>query len=40
VALGVAVLVVVTSVMGGFGYEIRKMIVETEGEIDSEGARA
>ena len=34
VTLGVAVLVIVTSVMGGFGYEIRKMIVETEGEID------
>lgn len=34
VALGVMVLVIVTSVMGGFGYEIRRMIVETEGEID------
>jgi len=34
VTLGVAVLIIVTSVMGGFGYEIRKMIVETEGEID------
>jgi lipoprotein-releasing system permease protein len=34
VMLGVAVLVIVTSVMGGFGYEIRRMIVETEGEID------
>jgi lipoprotein-releasing system permease protein len=33
VALGVAVLIVVTSVMGGFGYEIRRMIVETEGEV-------
>ena len=33
VALGVMVLVVVTSVMGGFGYEIRRMIVETEGEV-------
>jgi len=33
VALGVALLVVVTSVMGGFGYEIRRMIVDTEGEI-------
>jgi lipoprotein-releasing system permease protein len=33
VALGVAVLVVVQSVMTGFGYEIRRMIVETEGEI-------
>jgi lipoprotein-releasing system permease protein len=33
VALGVALLIVVTSVMGGFGYEIRRMIVETEGEV-------
>lgn len=33
VALGVMVLTIVTSVMGGFGYEIRRMIVETEGEV-------
>ena len=33
VALGVALLIVVTSVMGGFGYEIRRMIVDTEGEV-------
>jgi lipoprotein-releasing system permease protein len=33
VALGVAVLIIVTSVMAGFGYEIRRMIVETEGEV-------
>src|SRR5262245_3136071 len=33
VALGVMVLVIVTSVMGGFGYELRRMIVQTEGEI-------
>src|SRR5471030_1151664 len=33
VALGVAVLIIVTSVMGGFGYEIRRMIVETDGEV-------
>lgn len=33
VALGVVVLVVVQSVMTGFQYEIRRMIVETEGEI-------
>jgi lipoprotein-releasing system permease protein len=33
VALGVVVLVVVQSVMSGFGYEIRRMIVQTEGEI-------
>jgi lipoprotein-releasing system permease protein len=33
VALGVMVLIVATSVMGGFGYEIRRMIVDTEGEV-------
>jgi lipoprotein-releasing system permease protein len=33
VALGVALLIVVTSVMGGFGHEIRRMIVDTEGEV-------
>ncbi|MGA3007545.1 MAG: ABC transporter permease [Opitutaceae bacterium] len=33
VVLGVALLVVVMSVMGGFGYEIRQMIVGTEGEV-------
>ena len=33
VALGVALLVIVMSVMGGFAYEIRHLIVDTEGEI-------
>jgi lipoprotein-releasing system permease protein len=33
VALGVALLVIVMSVMGGFVYEIRHMIVDTEGEV-------
>jgi lipoprotein-releasing system permease protein len=33
VALGVALLVIVMSVMGGFAYEIRHMIVGTEGEV-------
>src|SRR4051812_25280305 len=33
VSLGVMVLTIVTSVMGGFGHEIRRMIVETEGEV-------
>ena len=33
VALGVALLVISTSVMGGFGYEIRRMIVDTQGEV-------
>jgi lipoprotein-releasing system permease protein len=37
VALGVAVLVVVTSVMGGFRYEIRHMIVDTEGDVQVKG---
>jgi lipoprotein-releasing system permease protein len=38
VALGVVVLVVVQSVMSGFGYEIRRMIVETEGEVQIKAA--
>jgi lipoprotein-releasing system permease protein len=33
VALGVALLVISTSVMGGFGHEIRRMIVETQGDV-------
>jgi lipoprotein-releasing system permease protein len=33
VALGVALLIVVMSVMGGFEFKIRQMIVETEGEV-------
>ena len=33
VALGVALLVIVMGVMGGFAFEIRHMIVDTEGEI-------
>src|SRR4051812_14829023 len=33
VAMGVALLVVVLSVMGGFGYEIRRTTVETQGEV-------
>ena len=33
VALGVALLIVVLGVMGGFGYQIREMITDTEGEI-------
>ncbi len=33
VAVGVMLLVVSTSVMGGFSYEIRRMIVDTQGEI-------
>ena len=33
VALGVMLLVLVTSVMGGFGYEIHRMMVETQGDV-------
>ncbi len=33
VALGVALLVISISVMGGFGYQIRQMIVDTQGEV-------
>jgi lipoprotein-releasing system permease protein len=33
VALGVMVLIVTTSVMGGFHYQIREMIVDSEGEV-------
>jgi lipoprotein-releasing system permease protein len=37
VALGVGLLVVSTSVMGGFGHEIRRMIVETQGDVQVRG---
>lgn len=37
VALGVMLLILSTSVMGGFGHEIRKMIVETQGEVQVRG---
>ena len=37
VALGVALLVISTSVMGGFGYEIRRMIVDSQGEVQVRG---
>jgi lipoprotein-releasing system permease protein len=33
VSLGVALLVISTSVMGGFGHEIKRMIVDTQGEV-------
>jgi len=38
VALGVALLVVSISVMGGFGHEIRRMIVDTQGDVQIRGA--
>jgi lipoprotein-releasing system permease protein len=38
VALGVAVLIVTVSIMGGFGREIRNMIVDTAGEIQVKGS--
>lgn len=37
VAVGVALLVVTTSIMGGFGHGIRGMIVDTQGEIQVMG---
>ncbi len=37
VAVGVALLVVATSIMGGFGHGIRAMIVDTQGEIQIAG---
>ena len=37
VALGVALLVVSTSVMGGFGHEIRRMVVDTQGDVQVRG---
>lgn len=33
VALGVALMILVLSVMGGFGREVRRMIVDTQGEV-------
>ena len=33
VALGVALLVISTSVMGGFGHQYRRMIVDTQGDV-------
>ncbi len=38
VALGVALLVISTSVMGGFGREIRRMVVDTQGDVQVRGA--
>lgn len=37
VALGVALLLVSVSVMGGFGHQIRAMIVDTQGEVQVRG---
>lgn len=37
VALGVAILVIATSVMGGFGYQIKKMTVDTQGDVQVRG---
>ena len=33
VALGVALMLVTMSVMGGFGHQIKKMIIDTQGEV-------
>ncbi|HLP24203.1 MAG TPA: ABC transporter permease, partial [Acidobacteriota bacterium] len=33
VGLGVALMLVSTSVMGGFGHQIQRMIIDTQGEL-------
>lgn len=38
VGLGVALMLVSTSVMGGFGHQIQRMIVDTQGEIQVRGS--
>src|SRR5688572_21061367 len=38
VGLGVALMLVSTSVMGGFGHQIERMIIDTQGEIQVRGA--
>ena len=35
--MGVALLIVSVSVMGGFGYQIKQMIVDTQGEVQVRG---
>ncbi|HEY8994757.1 MAG TPA: ABC transporter permease [Lacunisphaera sp.] len=37
VGLGVALMLVSTSVMGGFGYQIKAMIIDTQGEVQVKG---
>ena len=37
VGLGVALMLVSTSVMGGFGYQIKQMIIDTQGEVQIRG---
>jgi len=37
VGLGVALMLVSTSVMGGFGYQIKAMIIDTQGEVQIKG---
>jgi len=39
VGLGVALMIVTMSVMGGFGYQIRQMIIDTQGEVQIRGRR-
>ncbi len=39
VGLGVALMLVSTSVMGGFGHKIQRMIIDTQGEIQVRGGR-
>src|SRR5690606_13594148 len=37
IAVGVALMYVASSVMGGFGHQIREMIVDSEGEVQVQG---
>src|SRR5687768_13425050 len=37
VGLGVALMLVSTSVMGGFGHQIKRMIIDTQGEVQIKG---
>ena len=37
VALGVALMLVTTSIMGGFGHQIKAMIIDTQGEVQIRG---
>jgi len=37
VGLGVALMLVSTSVMGGFGHQVKTMIIDTQGEVQIRG---
>src|ERR1044071_6084305 len=40
VGLGVALMLVSTSVMGGFGHQVKAMIIDTQGEVQIRGRGA